>query len=206
MSLCVLYRSPLLECGHLSEWRWDDSLGHKRQHRETQDDIKAGKQFKLFVYTPLENSDDLTSSVVHTVTTSMDPLPPVTQSSVVSSEPAVIHEVLDEEDIFVQSFRYGDLLADKIEAARASLRHLLRLREVSCPQKPSTKVSSIKKKRFSYSKDQRKSVIDLFERLPGNLQDQIAKINSIPGYEKITHKNIRGWVRQKKKAWAMCLY
>jgi hypothetical protein len=165
--------------------------GHKRRDRETQDDIKAGRQLRLFLY---ESIDDPTSSM----TTSVDPLP-IAESSVGSLETAVIHEVLDEEDIFVERFHYGNLLADKIEAARASLRHLLRLREASCPQKPSRKESSIKKKRISYSEGQRQSVIDLFERLPGKLQDRIAKINSIPGYEKISHKNIRGWGRPKKK-------
>lgn len=144
--------------------------GHKRRDRETQDDIKAGKQLRLFLY---ESIDDPTSSM----TTSVDPLPPVANSSVGSLETAVIHEVLDEEDIFVERFHYGNLLADKIEAARASLRHLLRLRETSCPQKLSRKVSSIKKKRISYSEDQRKSVIYLFERLPGKLQDRICSLS-----------------------------
>jgi hypothetical protein len=39
----------------------------------------------------------------------------------------------------------------------------------------------------------------LFERLPGKIQPRIAKINSIPGYEKITHKNILGWRLLKEK-------
>ena len=57
----------------------------------------------------------------------------------------------------------------------------------------------MKKKRHSYSKDERKLVIDFFERLPGKIQDRISKINSIPGYEKITHKSIRGWAKSKKR-------
>ena len=103
--------------------------------------------------------------------------------------------MLDEEDILVERF---DLIAD--EAARASLRDLLRQLEVSCPQKSnSRKACPMKRKRHSYSNDQRKSVIDFFERLPGKIQDRISKINSIPGYEKITHKNIRGWAMSKKR-------
>jgi hypothetical protein len=50
--------------------------GHKRRDRETQDDIKAGRQLKLFMYTPLESIEDQTPSV-----TSVDPLPPVIPSS-----------------------------------------------------------------------------------------------------------------------------
>jgi hypothetical protein len=169
--------------------------GHKRRDQETQDDIKAGKQRKLLFCTALEIIDDPASSV----TTSVDPLPLVTQPPITPPEQAVIHEVLDEEDIFVERFSYGDLLADKIAAARASLRELLRQREVSCPQKSSRKACPMKKKRHSYSKDQRKLVIDFFERLPGKIQDRISKIKSIPGYEKITHKNIRGWAMSKKR-------
>jgi hypothetical protein len=60
------------------------ATGHKRRDRETQDDIKAGKQLKLSLYTPLESIDDHTSIHFH--------------QSVASSEPGVIHDVVDEEE------------------------------------------------------------------------------------------------------------
>jgi hypothetical protein len=45
---------------------------------------------------------------------------PVIPSCVASSEPGVIHDVVDEEEIFIERFSSGNLLDDKIEAARAS--------------------------------------------------------------------------------------
>jgi hypothetical protein len=66
--------------------------------RETQDDIKAGRQLKKFLYTPLESIEDQTPSV-----TSVDPLPPAIPSSVASSEPGVIHDVIDQEEIFISA-------------------------------------------------------------------------------------------------------
>jgi hypothetical protein len=58
-----------------------------------------------------------------------------------SSEPGVIHDVVDEEEIFIESFSYSNLLDDKIEAARASLRQLLNHRSASFPPEPAVPVS-----------------------------------------------------------------
>jgi hypothetical protein len=54
-------------------------------------------------------------------------------------------------------------------------------------------------KRNTYNQEQRKSIIDLFERSSGPIQDRVAKINAIPGYEKITHNSIVRWSQKKEK-------
>jgi hypothetical protein len=159
-------------------------VGHKRRDRETQDDIKAGKQLNLFLYTPLESIDDQTPSV-----TSVDPLPPVKSSS---SEPGVIHDVVDEEEVCIESFSDGNLLDDKIEAARASLRQPLNHRSASFPPESAARKGSSVKKKSTVKSNADQSLI-FFERLPGKIQPHITKINSIPGYLK-NHPQKHPWL------------
>jgi hypothetical protein len=92
------------------------------------------------LYTPLESIDDQIPSV-----TSVDHFH---QSS---SEPGVIHDVVDEEEIFIERFSYGNYFM-KIEAARASLSQL------SFPQ------GRIPVSKRKDPQTVNRSIIDLFEK------------------------------------------
>jgi hypothetical protein len=59
----------------------------------------------------------------------------------------VIHDVIGEEEIFIKRFSYGNLLDDKIEAARAALRQLMNHRSASFPpNQPQGRVPVSKRK------------------------------------------------------------
>jgi hypothetical protein len=145
--------------------------GPKRRERETIDEIKTGKQQKLDLF------------CMPKICLVPSPLPALLPSQgaplleSMDSGEVNVHEIVDEEDTFVNQFPCGDLTSQKLKAARSTLLTLIRLRS----KKVRILHPSPKKRRNVYSMKQRELITQLFNQMTGSLTERIEKINMIHG-------------------------
>jgi hypothetical protein len=164
--------------------------GTKRRERETDHEIKAGKQQKLNIGTLFRQNQGSSVS---------SPSSPSTASEVSPENSATIkyvpvHEILDEAS---PEALYGNLSEDNLKIAMNEHQRLLKLSQLQFQNR--TKTSSMVKRRNVYSESQKTSIIKLFQTLQGLNSERLLAINKISGYEKIKKKNIDEWIKSQKK-------
>ena len=165
--------------------------------RVTNDSIKAGEQQTLDKFVKKQRIEPVSSTLERN-----DPSPPPPS--------AVIHEVIDNDEEFIEKFPYGNLSSENIQASKRTVRELIRLhfkRFSNFKMNDDLPMAKkVKRKRNYYDKEQRESITELFFKLPGNDSEKLEGIHSISGYEKIRRSNITNWARnlQRKGGRKIC--